>query len=57
MKEVSPLQMVEDIENAGSNMSTWESDFVDDISTQVKAEKNLSEKQLEKLTEIWRDHS
>lgn len=36
-----------------NNLNQWESDFIESIKEQFKNGKKLSDKQLEKLSDLW----
>jgi hypothetical protein len=46
-------QMVKDCENRESKLTDWERGFIDSISKQLADGRRLSEKQAERLDEIW----
>lgn len=46
-------QMVQDCENRESKLTDWERSFIDSISKQLADGRRLSEKQAERLDEIW----
>lgn len=46
-------QMVEDCEKRESKLTDWERSFIDSISKQLTDGRRLSEKQAERLDEIW----
>lgn len=46
-------QMVQDCENRESKLTDWERTFIDYISAQLADGRRLSEKQAERLDEIW----
>lgn len=46
-------QMVTDCENRESKLTDWERSFIDSISRQLADGRRLSEKQAQRLDEIW----
>lgn len=46
-------QMVQDCENRESKLTDWERGFIDSISKQLAEGRRLSEKQAERMDEIW----
>lgn len=46
-------QMVSDCENRESKLTDWERTFIDSLSDQIANGRRLSEKQAERLDEIW----
>lgn len=46
-------QMVEDCETREERLSDWERGFIDDIGKQLAAGRDLSQKQADRLDEIW----
>lgn len=46
-------QMVKDCESRESKLTEWERGFIDSISKQLADGRRLSEKQAERLDEIW----
>jgi hypothetical protein len=46
-------QMVEDCEKRESKLSTWEVEFIDSLSMRLAIGKSLTEKQAERLNQIW----
>lgn len=46
-------QMIEDCENRESKLTEWERTFIDSIGRQLAAGRALTEKQDERLNEIW----
>lgn len=46
-------QMVQDCENRESKLTDWERSFIDSIGDQLSKGQRLSEKQAERLDEIW----
>ena len=52
-----PKRLLEDLDPYLDDLSEWESDFIDSISTQVTAGQNLTEKQLAKLEEVVERHT
>ena len=57
----SPREMLENIEtatsiaprNGGLDLDEWEANFVNSLTEQLDNGRRLSEKQMEKLSEIW----
>jgi len=57
----TPEEMLEELEtatsvaprNGGLELSQWEADFINSITEQLDDGYNLTERQIEKLTEIW----
>ncbi len=49
-----PLNMVEDCEGNESMLSDWECEFIDSIRNQIDEGRDLSERQIEKLEDIWK---
>lgn len=47
------LQMVEDCEKREAKLTAWEHDFIVSIRDQLEAGRRLSEKQADRLDEIW----
>ncbi|AEJ01217.1 hypothetical protein Nit79A3_1385 [Nitrosomonas sp. Is79A3] len=47
------LKMVEECEFNESLLNDWECDFIDSIRNQIDEGRNLSERQIEKLEDIW----
>jgi hypothetical protein len=47
------LQLIEDCENREGKLSDWERGFIDSLRRQIESGAALSEKQDEKLNEIW----
>ena len=45
--------MIEDCQNRESKLSDWEAQFIDNIDSQIRDDGSLSEKQQEKLEQIW----
>lgn len=54
-EELTPADLVADIEEHGQNVSDWESRFVSDIAGKLKAGWALTDKQLAKLKAIHED--
>lgn len=48
-----PLQLIEDCMARESRLTGWECTFLDSINAQIVAGRRLSEKQDERLNEIW----
>jgi len=46
-------QMLSDIEQRESSLSDWERQFVDDIGVQLGRGNSLTQRQDEKLEQIW----
>ncbi len=46
-------QMIEDCEARDSKLSEWEQQFIDSIGAQLARTGGLSQKQRERLEEIW----
>lgn len=46
-------QMVEDCEKRESKLSDWEIEFIDSLSMRLATGKSLTEKQAERLDQIW----
>lgn len=59
--KATPQEMLEAIEtatsiasrNGGLKLNEWEEGFVNSVTEQLDNGKSLSEKQVEKLTDIW----
>jgi len=54
----SPLQMIDDIHNVigiagGIELDNWEEEFLDSLEDRLGEGKGLTEKQRNKLEEIW----
>lgn len=47
------LQLIEDCENRESRLSDWDRSFLDSIKRQLEGGGTLTEKQSDKLDEIW----
>lgn len=47
------LQMVQDCINRESKLTDWERGFIDSLDAQLTRGNRLSEKQAERLDEIW----
>ena len=47
------MTMIEDCLKRDSKMSTWECEFMESIKEQLISRGSLSEKQLDRLNEIW----
>ena len=47
------LQLVEDCEKREEKLTAWEHDFIVSIRDQLEAGRRLSEKQADRLVEIW----
>ena len=47
------LQMVEDCETRESKLTDWERSFIDSLSRQLADGRRLSEKQADRLDDIW----
>ncbi len=47
------LTLVEDCEARESKMSAWEQNFVQSIREQIGRDRGLSDKQIQRLNEIW----
>jgi hypothetical protein len=45
--------MIEDCRNRDSKLSAWDADFLDSIEVQLDGNNSLSDKQSDKLDEIW----
>lgn len=45
--------MLDDLEKRESKLSDWELKFVDDLSVQLGRGQSLTEKQDQKLVEVW----
>lgn len=57
-EQLSILEDIENVagvpkENGGPGYSKWEMDFIESISEQLNEGRKLSEKQEEKLRELW----
>lgn len=46
-------QMVQDCENRDSKLTDWERGFIDSLGAQLAKGHRLSEKQAERLDDIW----
>ena len=46
-------QMIEDCQARESKLSEWEQGFIDSIDSQLGNGNGISEKQYEKLSDIW----
>lgn len=53
MNRDEQAQMVEDCEKRESKLSDWERGFIDSIGQQLARGRALTEKQAERLDEIW----
>lgn len=51
--ETDPERMLEDLE--GADLSKWEEDFIDQITELVESGRDLSDSQLDKLSQIHRE--
>ena len=47
------LTLIEDCENRSERLDDWSLSFVDSLSKQIAAGRRPSEKQIEKLNEVW----
>jgi hypothetical protein len=47
------VQMVEDCENRESKLTDWERGFIDSLGKQLAEGRRLSERQAERLDDIW----
>lgn len=47
------LQLIEDCENRESRLTDWERGFVDSVKRQIGSGRTLTEKQSDRLDEIW----
>lgn len=47
------LQQIEDCENRESRLTDWDRSFLDSIKRQLEGGGSLTEKQSDKLDEIW----
>ena len=47
------MSMIEDCLKRDAKMSTWECEFIESIKEQLTDRGRLSEKQLDRLDEIW----
>lgn len=47
------MTMVEDCEARESRLSDWERQFIDSIKSQLSDGKSLSQKQSDRLDEVW----
>jgi hypothetical protein len=47
------LQQIEDCENRESRLSDWDRSFLDSIKRQLEGGGSLTEKQSDKLDEVW----
>jgi len=45
--------MIDDCEKRESRLSEWDAGFIDSVSKQLEQNKPLSQKQIEKLNQIW----
>ena len=45
--------MIEDCMNRESKLSDWEAGFIDSLDSQLRGENSLTQKQQEKLEQIW----
>jgi len=46
-------QLIEDCETREERLSDWERGFIDSLKQQLEAGRNLSQKQADRLDEIW----
>lgn len=46
-------QMLTDCENRESKLSEWERGFVDELSRRIGRGESITERQDEKLTQVW----
>lgn len=46
-------QLIEDCENRESRLTDWERGFIDSIRQQIAAGRRLTNKQRERLDEVW----
>lgn len=47
------VQMIDDCVNRESKLTDWERTFIDSLQSQTAAGRRLSEKQADRLEEIW----
>jgi hypothetical protein len=47
------MQLIEDCENREDRLSDWERGFIDSVRRQIEGGGALSEKQAEKLNDVW----
>lgn len=47
------LNMIEDCESNESLLNDWECEFIDSVRNQIEEERPLSDRQIEKLEDIW----
>lgn len=52
---LTPAELVADIENYGEGLTDWESNFVSDIAGKLQKGFSLSDKQIAKLKTIHED--
>ena len=45
--------MIEDCMNRESKLSDWEASFIDSVDSQLRGGNSLTQKQQEKLEQIW----
>jgi len=45
--------MIEDCMNRESKLSEWEAEFIDSLDSQLREGNSLTQKQQEKLEQIW----
>ena len=53
MSDNDIAQMIEDCEARDSKLSEWEQQFIDSIGRQLAKNGSLSQKQRDRLEEIW----
>jgi hypothetical protein len=46
-------RMLEDCEQRSPKLSDWETDFIDSLSVQIGRGHSLTDKQIEKLEQVW----
>jgi hypothetical protein len=46
-------QLIEDCENREEKLSDWERGFIDSVGKQLAEGRSLTDKQVERLEEIW----
>ncbi len=52
-----PVRLLEDLEPYLDDLSTWETEFVENITTRIASKQELTEKQLAKLEEVVERHT
>lgn len=52
-----PVRLLEDLEPYLDDLNTWETEFVENITTRIASKQELTEKQLAKLEEVVERHT